>query len=336
MRIAILGTGGIALGYAALLNKNNHDVVLYSLSGKGHLTLDDTEICAVGAFKHQFHPNVTDKLTVALDGAEAIIVATTLNNHQALFDALVPQISEAQEVLISGELSMSGSSFFNALKAVGKCNSVTSLATTILTARRQDPAVVKIGILRKVCKASTEPADKQDIAIAFWQSIFGPVIDVAPCRLWVTFSNLNPTVHASNALCNFTRIEAGESWSNYDGFTEGVARLTVALDKERVAVATAYEVEVVPLLEHYQSSFGFPSGTTFNQMAKSLHESRAGLPKGPTEVETRYVTEDVPFGLVFIEFLAKEKGMSTPLHSASINLFSAIYGRNFRIENTLI
>lgn len=87
--------------------------------------------------------------------------------------------------------------------------------------------------------------------------------------------------------------------------------------------------------EHYRISFGFEHGLSLTRMAAMVHEVRKG-PPGPTSTDTRFVTEDVPFGIVCIERLAREAGVPVPLHSAGIDLFCAIYDRDFRSENHLL
>ncbi len=154
--------------------------------------------------------------------------------------------------------------------------------------------------------------------------------------MWVLFSNLNPTVHAGNALCNFTRIENGEDWSNFAGITPGVARLSEALDAERVGVAASYDTSVPSLLGHYRTAFGFDDASSLSEITAELNKRRKGLPKGPKSIATRYVTEDIPFGLAFVEYLAQKKGIQTPTHSAIINTFDSLYGRSFRRENPFV
>ena len=55
---------------------------------------------------------------------------------------------------------------------------------------------------------------------------------------------------------------------------------------------------------------------------------------GPTDLDTRYVLEDVPFGLVPTERLGRLVGAPAVLHESGINLLSAIYGRDFRPRTT--
>lgn len=336
MRIAILGTGGIALAYAAMLSKGGYEVVLFSLSGSGGASLKGKSVTSSGPVEHTFQPETTDSLPQALEGTEAVIIATAANHHNTLIDLLVPALQDGQRVLVSAELSLSGYVLANRLKKAGKEISVTSLSTTLLTARRAGISNVTVGLLRKICQAATDPACKQTTELTFWSEIFGPVITPAPARLWITFSNVNATVHVANALCNFTRIENGESWSNYAGITPSVANLIAALDQERLSIAKAYNLDVVSLKDQYHRSFGFPAQMSLSEITASIHQKRNGLPRGPIDIETRYITEDVPFGLVFMEHFAAIKQVPVPLHTAAIDILSSLYKRSFREENPFV
>ena len=51
------------------------------------------------------------------------------------------------------------------------------------------------------------------------------------------------------------------------------------------------------------------------EMAARIAETR-GAVLGPAEMETRYVTEDVPFGLAFYLWLARGRGIAMPVTEA--------------------
>ena len=57
------------------------------------------------------------------------------------------------------------------------------------------------------------------------------------------------------------------------------------------------------------------------------HRARA---KGPLSAEDRYLTEDVPQGLVLLESLGQYLGVATPVCTALIELASAALGRDLR------
>ena len=52
--------------------------------------------------------------------------------------------------------------------------------------------------------------------------------------------------------------------------------------------------------------------------------------KGPTTVNSRYITEDVPQGLVLLETLGAELDVPTPVCSSLIEIATAALGRDMR------
>ena len=62
------------------------------------------------------------------------------------------------------------------------------------------------------------------------------------------------------------------------------------------------------------------------------HDSVAG----PTTLDTRYVTEDVPYGLVPTALLGRLVGRPAVLHESGVAILSALYGRDFAAENDLL
>jgi len=57
---------------------------------------------------------------------------------------------------------------------------------------------------------------------------------------------------------------------------------------------------------------------------------------GPATADSRYVTEDVPYGLVMTVVLGDLVGVPAKLHRAGVEIFSAMYGRDFFAENALL
>ena len=54
--------------------------------------------------------------------------------------------------------------------------------------------------------------------------------------------------------------------------------------------------------------------------------------KGPSKVDSRYISEDVPQGLVMLEALGKKLHVETPVCTALIEIASAALQRNLRDE----
>ena len=166
-------------------------------------------------------------------------------------------------------------------------------------------------------------------------ALFGDVFRDLPDLLAISLSNLNPPIHLANALANFTRMEKGEDWDNYDGITPGVGRMIEALDAERLAVASAWGHKVRSARDHYLLTFDYLEPGTVADMAAQVHRRLQG-PPGPKTVEHRFLTEDVPFGLVPVVELGRMKRVPLPLHEAGIRVVSALMGRDLTAGNDLL
>jgi opine dehydrogenase len=131
-----------------------------------------------------------------------------------------------------------------------------------------------------------------------------------------------------------TRMEHGEAWSQGGNVTPNVGRLMEALDAERLAIAAACGVQVRTIFEHYHLSYHVPVAS-IAEMNAELHRRGIGG-QGPATADSRYVTEDVPYGLAVTAALGRMAGCPAVLHQAGVALFSALYGRDFAAENTLL
>ena len=70
-------------------------------------------------------------------------------------------------------------------------------------------------------------------------------------------------------------------------------------------------------------------------MNYQIHEQGRDV-YGPKTVNSRYVTEDVPYGLVPTIMLGEIAGKPATLHEAGVQLVSAMYGIDFMTENNLL
>jgi len=129
-------------------------------------------------------------------------------------------------------------------------------------------------------------------------------------------------------------MEQGETWSQGQNVTQNVGRLLEALDEERIAIATALGLEVRTIFEHFHLSFHIPV-SSISEMNQEMHAAGNGG-SGPKTADSRYVTEDVPYGLVVTAVLGRLVGKPAELHESGVKIFSAMYGRDFVAENDLL
>jgi opine dehydrogenase len=333
-RVAILGAGGIGCGAAALLSERGHVSVLWSPSGRGTAAFaDGAALQAEGQLTAQYHPTIAADCATALRDADAVMLAVPGYGHRAVLDQLATHLHRDQPVIISSHMSLGALYLAQRLAARGVRAPIAAWGTTVTTGRRLPGPSVRVSNIRDKVDLAALPTSEIDAMAALCRDLFGdrfvPRVDL----IAVSLSNVNPQNHLAMALCNFTRIEKAEAWANWSGLTPSVGRLIEALDAERLAVAAAFGVTVRTVREHFHLSFGVPNGPVGD--AGAILAARDTTP-GPTSLATRYITEDVPFGLVPSTVLARIANVSMPLHEAGIAIFSALYGRDFQAENDLL
>jgi opine dehydrogenase len=334
MEVGIAGAGAIAMGYAALLSKGGHVVSVWSPSGvRTAALLEGTPLRVTNAIEGEFSPSVcTGPQDLAKN--DVIVLALPAYGHRAVIDALVPHIEHRHCVIISAHLSFAALYLSKKLAERDLQIPIVAWSTTVLTCKLQPSSEFRIGTIRAKVDMAVVPVRLTDHAHAICVSLFGDRFNIKDDILTIALSNLNPQDHMGTALCNLTRIERGEAWGQNTNLTPAVGRLLEALDQERVSIATAFGKTVRTIFDHYRLSFDV-SGNSVSEMSLTLAE-RGNDPFGPKDVNTRYILEDVPFGLVPTLFLAELAGVAAPLHKSGVEILSACYGRDLAGDNDLL
>ena len=334
-RIGIAGAGSIAFATAALVAESGHDPMLWSPSGTGTAALvDGTPLTAKGALDTVLTPRIAATAEQLAEENDCLMIALPAYGHRPVMEALAPRVRNGQHVVISSHASLGAIYLSQQLAARGILAPVTAWGTTAATGRRQSPTRVQVNSVRKLVDLCTVPEDRSGEALALCQRLFGDRFQPREGLLAISLSNLNPQNHMGIALCNMTRMERGEDWSQGQNVTPNVGRLLEALDAERLAIAEALGVKVRTIFEHFHLSFHVPVAS-ISEMNLEMHsQGNGGV--GPATADSRYVTEDVPFGLALTAALGRMAGRPALLHEAGIRVFSAMYGRDFMAENTLL
>ena len=335
MRVAILGAGSIAFASAALLEHNGHTPVLWSPSGARTAALaTGTPLTATGAIEGTFHPAVAPTCAAALTGADVVYIAAPGYAHRAIIDQAVAHLRPNQPVVFSSHMSFSLLYLLQRRAPFGPPPMLVAWGTTVVTGRQPSHTETLVNNIRAKVDMAVLPATAARDGQALCTTLFGDRFVLRDSLTAIGLSNLNPQNHLAIALCNITRMEMGEHWLQYGHITGAVGRLMEALDAERLAIAHAYGVTVRTLHEHFRLSFA-ATGDTMADMARSLSDRGADV-AGPATLDSRYVTEDVPYGLWPTICLARAAGVPAPLHEAGVQMFSALYGRDFAAENDLL
>jgi len=140
---------------------------------------------------------------------------------------------------------------------------------------------------------------------------------------------MNPVVHPAGVLMNAGRVEyaRGDFYFYEEGVTPGVCRLIYAVDRERLAIGKALDIELAPVDQAFHEAGFGPKGDLWATINGSRMLTQLRAPGG---LETRWLTEDVPYGLAAWMKLGEQLGVRCPVMSAVVDITSAALGIDFR------
>ncbi|MEK1887251.1 MAG: NAD/NADP octopine/nopaline dehydrogenase family protein [Phyllobacterium sp.] len=335
MRVSILGAGAIAYGLAAYLAKAGHDPMLWSPSGERTKALAAGELLtATGAIEAAVPVRIAKDCKDAIADADVVIIALPANGHKMAMDAVTPYLSEGVPVIISSHSSF-GALYLSKQLAKRKVSlPIIVWGTTLVAGRQHGPTEIHVATIRQKLDVATLPSNALDQGFELCTTLFGDRFVKRDGLLAIALSNLNPQNHLGIALLNLTRMEKAEQWSQGGNVTPAVGRFIEALDAERLAIAAHFRIAVRTVEEHFSLSFHVPLGSVSQMNQEMDRQGRGGF--GPTTIESRYILEDVPFGLLPTVFLGKISENPAMLHESGISILSAAYGRDLKADNDIL
>jgi opine dehydrogenase len=144
----------------------------------------------------------------------------------------------------------------------------------------------------------------------------------------------NAITHTPPMICNAARIESGEKPFFLFGKKEntpGAVRMIERIDRERMAIGQALGMKQWTLEEEIKMVKWNPKGEDYVlPLYDAIHTPFLEVCEGPYTLDTRHLTEDIPFGLVTYSSLGRMLGVPTPVTDAIITLSEVLLQKDFR------
>ncbi|TXH44994.1 MAG: hypothetical protein E6Q90_02280 [Actinobacteria bacterium] len=334
-RVTVLGGGNGGRTAAVEFALAGHEVVLYdvpafadgldAIAKAGHVT-------ATGVIAGSAPVRVELDLGRAVDGAELILMVVPTMHQMALADLLAPHLADGMNIaLMPG--SLGSLEFVERLRGRDELPDVTvsEVAALPYATRITGPTEVHVFGRRRYVSAGVFPATRSERATPVLADVFAG-FEQLPDVLSAGLNNPNPTLHCLGVLLSASRIEYshGEFYYYEEGMTPHVCDAIEAIDAERVAVGAALGVEVLSLRDTYERMGYGPRGDSFWSVIRGVR-ALTGI-KGPTSIDSRYLTEDVPIGLTIYSQIGRQIGVATPIMDSVITISGALLSRDFAAE----
>ncbi len=331
MKIAVMGGGNASHAIAADLTLKGLTVNMFEMekfadSMRTVFETHEIEMSGVAGTGKARLNLVTSDIKEAVEGVEIIFIPLPGFAVTPYAQILAPHLEEDQIVLIVPG-SLGALEFRWALWSHG-CRKKVIIGETggmPFAARVVAPGRVKTFHVRAIVALATIPGSKGSM-------VYEKVKGLYPFALRKTviepaFGHLTPLLHPLGSLLNAGRIERshGEFYIYEEGMTPSVVRVIEAMDRERLEIGEKLGIQLPTGVEMMVESKYGPKGTLW----ESLNGSAGLTPvKGPTSLESRYITEDIPYSLVAWASVGHLAGVDTPIMDAVINIGGAIMGMN--------
>ena len=283
----------------------------------------------------------TTDVRQAIKDAEVLFVVTPAFGHRAMAEACAPFVQEGQIILLMP--GSGGSLEFAKIFRQKKVKKEIPLAESVTLpygARLKGPGHVSLFINALILPTGVFPSNRTAEVISTLKRFY-PVIMAAKDVVEVAINNPNPVVHPAATLLSATRIEhsKGEFYLYAEGMTPAVARTFESLNAERLALCKVmgYKLYHWDTIDFKDYTLGETEEECRYRILNTSMDScfgkdgiYAGMKmKGPEHLKDRYVTEDVPYGMVLLSTLGSLLGVPTPTHDAVIQLASVVNRTNY-------
>jgi opine dehydrogenase len=331
-RIVILGGGNGALAFGAYLGLKGEDVRLWEFPEYRKdlaWVYQNHRIKATGEIEGEAEVQCHEDLGQALRGATLLMAVVPAFVHRRLAEEISPWVEEGAVLLLNPGRTGGALEVASVLNQRGRQIPVAEAQTLLFACRRKGEKAVHFNGIKDTLRVGVFPAKKTEQVMTRLKKVF-PQLRSVPDVLTTSLGNIGAMFHPASVILNVGTIQSGRDYDYYrETMTRAVARVIEHLDQERMAVAGAAGAEVFSARTWLKESYQLKED--------SLYEMLQGNPayrgiSGPKDIHTRYITEDVPTGLVPMEALAKIYGTPTPMISAVISIACSLIGKDFRAE----
>jgi opine dehydrogenase len=275
----------------------------------------------------------TTDLPAAVDGADVIIVVTGGNAQAVVARSLALLVRDGQVILLI-QGNTGGALIVRRALDEGGCQTevdVAEMDNYPYSCWRLSPTRIRPIVRKRWLQIATFPGNRIAAVFPRLSPLF-PQAVAAPNILYTGFTNANAMLHVANCVANAGRIESGESYKFYaEGVTPAVARLYEEINGERVAVAAALGASVPTLADWFDRVYGVREATLVETCQRLTYNSdgpyqATGTPKS---LDHKFITEDVPTGLIPMSALGAAAGLGTPAIDALIEVARNMTGKDF-------
>ena len=342
-KIAVLGAGNGGFMSAADFAMQGYEVAIYSRSDErvkgvranGGIDILDIDLKSTG--QKAKVACATSDIAEAIKGAQVILNPVPIFASEFYARACAPFVEEGQ-IFISlgkGGASLIWAKVFKE-EGVDKKAYLADTNTLPYGASRIDEHSVRLENRTQNLIAACFPGKDIDYVGRIMEKLYAPGtydIRYGQNAIDSILVDYNAITHTPPMICNAARIETGDPDFHLfgkDENTPSVVRMIERIDRERMAIGRALGLKQYPLEEEIMMVKWNPNQEDYVlPLYDAIHTPFLEVCEGPFKLDTRHLTEDIPYGLVTYSSLGRMLGVPTPVSDAVTTLAEVLLDRDF-------
>ncbi|QZY54508.1 NAD/NADP-dependent octopine/nopaline dehydrogenase family protein [Crassaminicella profunda] len=336
LKWTIIGAGNGGQSVAGHLGLMGFDVSIYDICLEPiNVIKKQGGVFLEGAVKGFGCVYATNDLEEALSGADIIMVITPALDHAQVAKDCAPYLKDNQMIVLHPGATFGALAFYKALKDEN-CKADTTIvetSTLIYACRLSKPGMACILGIKDRLQIAALPAVKTEEVVKILKSAY-PQIEGLDNVMMTSLDNTNPMIHPPATLFSTSLVESNKDWLFYwDGITTAVGNFIEGMDHERLNIAEKLGYKMDAIKDQYRVEY-HAEGENISEIFKNT-DAYSGV-YGQKTLETRYILEDIPMGLVPFVSLGKKLGVQVERMELIIKLSELMlqkdltsYGRSF-------
>lgn len=311
--ITIIGAGAGGQTMAGHFSLLGHNITLYNRNIK---KFDNNIIKNKGIYikgKIEAFAKIkliTNDIKKAVIGADIIILTTTANAHFSLARKMSKYLKDGQIVVLSPGRTLGALEFKNCLIKNNCFNKVYigETQTLIYACRKIKNGTVEIYGIKNRVHFSALPGSDTNYILKILNNIY-PCFYKAKNILETSLENIGAILHPAIMSLNSTSIKNGKFKYFYKDITKKEISLIKKLDKERLKIGKAFGCDIISVEDWI--SFAYKDIPKLSFIEKINKNPAYFKIRAPKSIYHRYLTEDIPMGIIPLIELGRIAGVDT-------------------------
>jgi len=329
-KITIIGAGNGGRAFAVYLSRLGHDVtIVYRTSKYVEHIKESRTILSFGYISgsHKIKM-ITNNYKKAIEDADIILYVIPASAHLSITKEILPYLKNNQIIILNPGRTWGAIEVYNTIKDFRPKLQihVGETQTLLFTCRKIHDFGVSILKIKNSVDFCFYPEEDNKILFPIINSIF-PEFNLVDDIRETSLNNMGAVIHPVITVLNAGSITRKSQFHFYEeGISKKIANLVEKVDQERCTILRNIGVKPISLIKWANKVYGCKA-TDYYGVFHQI-ESYKNI-KAPVSLRVRYLTEDIPTGLVPLSSIAKYISISTPNINSVIVIATTLLNTNF-------